>query len=422
MSCGRRFGDGAQIPQDVMPDVARRSVLFLTHEPPLPAVSGTRVRSSQLMRQLAQRGWRVRLFSLAPSAAPPADLEALHELVTEPVVEAFEPHPVARYARLAALVATGQAFQQGMFWAPGPARRLEAMLQEERFDAIVTGQLYMHPYVPPAFRSVEVLDCHNVELRRMETMAQALGWRPRGLVARVQRRTVSRYEQRAVAEVAHVLAVSDVERRYFEAVAPARVTLVPNGVDCGDLPPRAEVPPEPTLLFVGSLDYSANTDGVHHLLADVVPRVAHRDARITIVGGGPPPAIVQAAARSALEVEVTGRVPDTGPYFERSRMLVVPLRFGGGTRLKILEAFARGVPVVTTSIGCEGINVVHGRDAIVADDPATLARWIDRLLNDEPLCRSLAENGRRLAERAYDWEIVGESLEAALRPLTGSYI
>ena len=370
--------------------MAQRSVLFLTHEPPLPAVSGTRVRSSQLMRQLDQRGWRVRLFSLGPSAAAPADLEALRELATDPVVEAFEPHPIARYGRVAALVATGRAFQRAMFWAPEPARRLEAILRDERFDAIISGQLYMHPYVPRALHSMEVLDCYNVEMRRMETMAQALGWRPRGLVARAQRRPVGRYERRAVAEVAQILAVSDIERRYFETFAPGRATLVPNGVDCRELLPRLEVPPQPNLLFVGSLDYSANSDGVDHLLADVVPRVARRDARVTIVGGSPPPALVEAAARSSLEVEVTGRVPDTAPYFESSRMLVVPLRLGGGTRLKILEAFARGVPVVTTSICCEGIDVVHQREAIVADDPGLLARWIDRLLEDESLCKSLA--------------------------------
>lgn len=398
--------------------MAQRSVLFLTHEPPLPAVSGTRVRSSQLMRELRRRGWRVRLFSLAPSAAAPPDLEALRDLATDPVVESFEPYPIARYARLAALVATGQAFQRGMFWAPEPARRLKALLQEERFDVILTGQLYMHPYVPPAFRSAEVLDCHNVELRRVETMAQALGWRPRGLVARAQRGPVRRYERRATSEVAHVLAVSDIEQRHFEASAPGRVTVVSNGVDCGGLRPRLEVPFDPNLLFVGSLDYSANIDGVDHLLADVVPRVARRDARVTIVGGSPPPAIVEAAARSPLEVEVTGRVPDTGPYFERSRMLVVPLRFGGGTRLKILEALARGVPVVTTSLGCEGIDVVHERDAIIVDDPGLFALWIDRLLEDEPLCRSLAENGRRLVERLYDWEIVGEELEGALQRIS----
>lgn len=395
--------------------MAQRSVLFLTHEPPLPAVSGTRVRSSQLMRELRKRGWRVRLFTLAPRGAAPADLEALRELATDPVVEPFEPHPIARYGRLATQVATGQAFQRGMFWAPEPARRLKALLQEERFDAIVTGQLYMHPYVPRAFRSAEVLDCHNVELRRVETMAQALGWRPRGLVARAQRGPVRRYERRATSEVAHVLAVSDIEQRHFEASAPGRVTLVPNGVDCRGLRSRLEVPAEPNLLFVGSLDYSANIDGVDHLLADVVPLLGHRDAKLTIVGGSPPPALVEAAARGPLEVEVTGRVPDTAPYFERSRMLVVPLRFGGGTRLKILEALARGVPVVTTSIGCEGIDVVHERDAIVADDPRLLARWIERLLEDDALCASLAGNGRRLAERLYDWEIVGDELEGALR-------
>ena len=111
---------------------------------------------------------------------------------------------------------------------------------------------------------------------------------------------------------------------------------------------------------------------------------------------------------------MTGRVASTEPYFARSRLMVVPLRFGGGSRLKILESFARGVPVLTTAIGGEGLALEHGRDAIVEDDPARFAGWIERLLGDDELCRSLAREGRRTAERRYDWSAIGGRLAEAL--------
>jgi glycosyltransferase involved in cell wall biosynthesis len=208
--------------------------------------------------------------------------------------------------------------------------------------------------------------------------------------------------------------VSEPEKAFFERVAPGRVDLVPNGLLVREYIPRLRPVSEPTLLFVGSLNYSANTDAVLYLLRSVLPRLRRRDATLSIVGLAPPAVVFEAARHSTLATEVTGYVASVEPYFQRARILVVPLRYGGGTRLKILEAFAYGVPVVSTSVGAEGLGVRHEREVLLADDPVSFAREIDRLLDDDALAAQLATAGRKLVERRFDWHQIGRDLAAAL--------
>lgn len=394
--------------------------LFLTHTTPLPLVSGERIRSFHLMRELAHQGWTVALFSLLHSVPlAPEDERTLRDLCDEVILEPLRASTVPRFARLGRALVGGDSFHGHYFFSRAAARRLHAELDADAFDVLVPVTLYMYPYVPATLRDRTVLDTLNVEARRIEAMARTLPRELRGLVARAQLSAVRRYEAEAAAAVARVVAVSEDERRAFEELAPGKVDLVPNGVDCRAVQAREDLPREPGLLFVGSMDYGANVDAVEHLIDDVLPLLDRRDAKLTLVGSNPGRALGRAASRSPLDVDVAGFVPDTAPYFERSRLFVVPLRFGGGTRLKILEALARGVPVVTTSVGCEGLGLVHEQDVIVADEPGDFAAWIDRLLEDDELCRSLARRGRATVEARYDWPRIGKAFADALETVRG---
>jgi glycosyltransferase involved in cell wall biosynthesis len=395
-------------------------VLMLTHTTPLPLVSGERVRNFHLLRQLAHRDWAVSLFALRHGPAPSPEEEAtLGGLCERVVLEDLDASPLVRYRRLATSVLTRSAFHRRFFYSADAARRLAAWLDEEAFDVLVAESLYMYPYVPAGVRERTVLDTLNAEVSRVRAMASVLGRSPRGLAARLQLGAVARFEAEASRSVARVIAVSEEERRYFEELAPGRVEVVPNGVDCEAIAARSGVPVEPTLLFVGSMDYSANVDAVEHLIDDVLPGLERRDARVQIVGSNPRPAVRRAAERSPLEVEVLGHVPSTEPYFEAARLLVVPLRFGGGTRLKILEALARGVPVVSTPLGCEGLGLVHEHDVVVAEGPAGLAAAVDRLLADDALCLRLSREGRKTVEERYDWRRLGDDLERVVAAVGG---
>jgi glycosyltransferase involved in cell wall biosynthesis len=396
-----------------------RRVAFLTHTPPLPLWSGERIRSWHLVRELARHGWNVALFSLVHAGTAPSatDCAQLEEVCDEVVLMPFTVPGSRRRARLAADIARGRPFQARYFLDKPAAARARELLAGG-FDVIVISQLYMAPYVPNELLPRALLDSHNSESRRLATMDTALGISGRGIAARLQRVPVARYERLVAEQVARICAVSELDAAYFEALAPGRVDLVPNGVDCEGIAARSAVPPDPRLLFVGSLDYAANVDAVSWLARDVLRRVPS-GVMVDVVGSNPRRAVHRAAARSPVPVRVAGQVPDTGPYWARARVFIVPLRVGGGTRLKILEALARGVPVVSTSIGCEGLDLRHGEDLLVADDAAAFAASVARLLGDDELCASLARHGRATVEARYDWRAIGDGFHESVARVVG---
>jgi glycosyltransferase involved in cell wall biosynthesis len=387
--------------------------VFLNHEPPFPAVSGARIRSYHLLRELRRHGWSVGLFALTSPGDDEAAVRAgLSELCDDVVL-----HQLAggrdRYRRLLRALARREAFQAHYFHEAAAEQRLRASGLLDGADVVVTSLLYMHPYVPADLAAPVVFDTHNHEARRIASMVRSAPLSPRGLVGRVQRSVARDYEEAAVRAAWRTLAVSAAEQAAFEPVAPGRVALVPNGADLDGLPARTSLPAAPEALFVGTMSYHANQDGVRWLLEEILPASARDDLHLTVVGAGGPDWLPKLAARARQDVEVAGFVPDTAPWFERARALVVPLRIGGGTRLKILESLARGVPVLSTTLGCEGLDLEPGRDLLVEDDPRAFAAALDRLLADDELCRSLARNGRAAAA-AYDWPRIGDQLAAVL--------
>ena len=396
-------------------------VLFLTHTVPFPPVSGERIRNWSLARALRERGRSTALFSLGTeeaAAAPPAELGGAYDDVL--VVE--QQAGAARRARTLAAVARRRALHESAYLDRAAAARLRAWQPLASADLLVAS-LHMYPYVPAALRARTVLDPHNAEGRRLATMAAALGRTPRGLAARLQVGPVTRYERDAVRSVARTLAVSPQEAAIFEAYAPGRVDLVPNGVEADEALFRAEPPESRAILFVGSLDYSANLDAVRHLTRTIAGHLTTPGVTLVVAGSNPGRAATALGRSAPVEVEFLGHVPSLDESFRRARAFAVPLRFGGGTRLKILEALARGVPVVTTSIGCEGLDLESGRDLLVADDPAEFARSLDVLLTDDELCRRLAASGFEAVRRRYSWSAIGaafdEALARAAAPVSG---
>jgi glycosyltransferase involved in cell wall biosynthesis len=232
---------------------------------------------------------------------------------------------------------------------------------------------------------------------------------------------LAHYEGAAVSGADAVVAVSRADATALRRVGtPRRLTVVPNGVDTAALPLREGDGDGRSVLFTGTMDYRPNVDAVTWFVETVWPRVRSRrpDARFEIVGRAPRPAV---RALGAVEgVEVVGEVPAVEPYFRRAMAYVAPLRIGGGSRLKLLEAFAYGTPVVTTSLGAEGIDMTADRDALVVDAPDAFADALVGLLTDPARARALALAGRRLVEERYDWQALAPRLEQLYEELAGA--
>jgi glycosyltransferase involved in cell wall biosynthesis len=396
-----------------MTESRRPRALVLAHTVPFPLVSGERIRNQHLLRALRRGEWDITLFALdRGGSSTPADRQELAELCDAVHVVPIDP---SRWTQLRSVL-LGRPVYEKFFYDEGAQRELDVLLEEE-YDVIVVEALYMSVYLPDARRRQMLLDAHNAELLRVESMAAALGLTPRGVAARLQRRPLQRYERHVASTAAHVTCVSAEDAAYFERLAPGRVSVVPNGVDCEAIVARTGCPPDPSILFVGSMDYSANVDAVGYLAGEILPALDRHDVRVTVIGSNPRREAFEHARRSAVPIDILGFVADTTPHFARSRVFVVPLRFGGGTRLKILEALARGIPVVTTTLGCEGLDLRHEHDVVIADDPQEFAGWLERLLEDDELCTRLSRNGRRTVESRYDWKEIGERFDAVARSL-----
>jgi len=167
------------------------------------------------------------------------------------------------------------------------------------------------------------------------------------------------------------------------------------------------------ILTMGTLYYPPNADGIRWFIQDVFPLILRSlpEAKLTVVGKNPPKDFMRFASESLGRIVITGYVPDLDPYFADSTLMVIPVRAGGGMRVRILEAFARAMPVVTTTVGLEGIEAQPGEDVLVADNPKDFTDSVIRLLTDKTLQDQLSVNSRRLAEKKYDWQITLKDLE-----------
>jgi len=228
-------------------------------------------------------------------------------------------------------------------------------------------------------------------------------------------RKMLRYEQKAVRKFHHVIAVSDNDRALMSQwVDSDRITTVPTGVDLGEFRPSADgVEPKPIVTFVGAMDWEPNVDGVEYFCSEIWPDVKAEvpEAKLKIVGRNPDRRVQKWASDS---IEVTGRVPSVIEYLQQSSTVIVPLRIGGGTRLKIYEAMATGKAVVSTTIGAEGLDVQHGKDIILADDAKSFAQAVIMLLRDRDLRRRYGKAAAATAS-LYDWPAIGERFERILQ-------
>ncbi|HET7077607.1 MAG TPA: glycosyltransferase [Chloroflexia bacterium] len=400
-------------------------ILWLCSYAPYPPDFGGARRTYNLLAQAARAGHSIDLLALATGdpAQDAATVDALRalcahvELVRDPwalpaALGAADPAAVARKRRgqLQSLLSR-RSYQ---FYSHYSAR-LQAAL--DRRAAAVQYDLVQVEFSQMAYYRLPVgvpavLDLHNVEYEVLGRVAAGGGAPLRRLYNWAEYRKFRRAEPQLWRRFATLLVTSERDGVLVRQHLPgARPVVVPNGVDTAffhPAPPGAGPEPgaDPQIVFTGMMAYYPNHDGALYFADAIWPaiRQALPAARWLIVGVAPPPEV--RALDGTAGITVTGRVDDVRPYVWRSGASVVPLRMGGGTRLKIVEALAMGQAVVSTAVGCEGIAVAPGRNLVVADDPAAFAAAVVDLLRDPARAAAIGAAGRALADRAYSWPVV----------------
>jgi polysaccharide biosynthesis protein PslH len=293
------------------------------------------------------------------------------------------------------------------FAHPLVRRHLADWFSQRKFEVAVCDFLDAAVNFPQDLNVPSVLFQHNVESEIWRRHAENASNPVRKAIYGMEHRKMLRYEQSAVRKFQHVIAVSENDRTLMARwVAPELITVVPTGVDLAHYSPGPDASETaPLITFVGAMDWEPNVDGVDYFCGEIWPliRAEVAEARLRIVGRNP----VRRVQRWASDtVEITGEVPSVVEHLRQSAVVIVPLRIGGGTRLKIYEAMATAKAVVSTRVGAEGLDIEHGRDIILADDPRSFSQAVVMMLRDPSLRRRYGTAAREKASR-YDWPAIG---------------
>lgn len=369
--------------------------------------SGTRV--YELVRALARRH-QVTVVTY-PFDSDDGYAEGLrHQGVTVHVIDRTKPSSLRRRFDQLLSVASPMPFHVRELRSPAMQQALDGLVTGGSFDVVqIEGSQLCSLRVPSG--PVLVLDEHNVEYEVLRRMSEGERTALRRFFSALEYRKFRRTEVRSWRRVGGVAVTSERELQEVTRQAPAAVTaVVPNAVDPDHFRPDHTVEAPGSMLFMGTLDYRPNVDAVEYLVEEILPEVKgiRPDATLTIVGQGEP-RILQRFRHPG--VTVTGRVPDVRPYLARAAAAVVPVRIGGGTRLKVVEALSMEKAVVSTSLGCEGLAVTPGTHLLVADTGAGFAAAVGRVLTDAGEARRLGSAGRALVLERYSWARSAARLE-----------
>lgn len=398
-------------------------ILMVSMSFPLPLKSGGRLRVFHLIRHLSARH-RITLLTQADSPEDVArHLPELERLCERVIVVPWR----------AGIAAFAWRVLRGVRWwrdlplsvlnkrSAGMIRTLHAVLGRERFDVVQLDWIQMMQHVHaqdrPLLARRGVLVAHDVAWLPLARRAQVTV----GALRRVWRREarlMRAYEESEWRRVARVVAMSEDDAARVRPITD-RVAVVPNGVDAAHYADCAREPrTSKTLLFVGWFRHDPNVDAIRWFLESIYGLIAtrHPDARLRIVGAHAPRAIARAAARWPT-VDLVGYVQDVRPFLSDSMVSIVPLRVGGGTRLKILESMAAGTPVVSTAVGCEGLAVEPGRHLLVGETPEAFAGAVSELLDDAARRERVAREALAFVRSHYDWLRAADALDGVYHSL-----
>jgi glycosyltransferase involved in cell wall biosynthesis len=399
-------------------------ILWVKADKLLPVQNGGNIRTYHVLRYLSERH-QLTFYSYYGGAPDPGYERELQRQLPGAVAVCTgkrELSGVARGLDYLSHLGAHAPYAVSRFAGARVQKQLQTWFREQRYDVAVCDFLDAAINFPGRLNIPSVLFQHNVESEIWRRHADTAGNPVKKMLYRMEFRKMLRYERAAVRKFQHVIAVSENDRALMTKwVDGDRVTVVPTGVDLAQYRPAPNPldTSAPLVTFVGAMDWEPNVDGVEYFCAEVWPAIKAEvpQARLRIVGRNPDRRVQKWASNSINNdnsIEVTGRVPSVVEHLRQSAVIIVPLRIGGGTRLKIYEAMATGKAVVSTTIGAEGLDVHHGHDIMLADDPRSFAQAVIMLLRD-PELRRRYENAAAETAARYDWPAIGERFSEVLQ-------
>ena len=402
----------------------RLNILCVSQMPASPPRFGAQARMHGLMTQLARRHDLTAVMLVDEEFDVEECRRAMQVYCREVVLvpnSCGREGAAKRLLQLQSLVSR-RSFDRLRVTVPALQQALDRVLRATRFDIVNLEFPYLGHCVlrqaPPGEKLPPlVVDSHEIAYDLARQFAVAGANSGRRLYASANWRKLRREELGIYREADGVyLCSAEDEQRLLDQIPEARTVVIPNAADVDYYQPRPTDPPPDgrTVVYFGLLSTVPNIDAVIHFVQDIWPRVAkaNPEARCKSIGGRPPPSLL---ALAGPRVELTGFVPDLRPHLAAAAAVVVPLRLGGGTRLKIVEAMAMGKAIVSTTLGAEGIETVPGRDILIEDQPVAFADAVNRLLAEPSVASHIGQSARRLAVERYAWSGAAQALEGFYR-------
>lgn len=369
------------------------NILFVVPRNPEPPDTGGKIRTYNLIKQARAHGHEVTVLPFF----------GRDSVSTKTVLSAIRlglPLSVAKYRNYKMAEAINRA------------------IREKSIDLVHFDHVHMGQYIDICPGIPCIIDEHNVECLILKRLAQNTRNPLKRIIFLREQSRMAALEVRVCSKAFRVLFVSEEDRQNYGQLGADfnNIVVVPNGVDVEYFRSTVHSPQsaEESVVFTGSMDWLPNSDSVEYFCKEILPFVWAQNPEVKFyVVGKNPPRNIKKLGQNDPRIIVTGGVVDVRPYVEKAKIFVVPLRIGGGTRLKILEAMSMEKAVVSTTIGAEGIRCVDGRDIALADTPQAFADKILGLLRDEAKRAELGSAGRHLVLGAYDWKVVGQKLNKA---------
>jgi glycosyltransferase involved in cell wall biosynthesis len=404
----------------------RLNILYVSQMPASPPRFGAQARLHGLMTQLAQRH-DITAVVLVDDEFDIEECRVAMQAYCREVVLIKNPYGrdglAKRLLQLRSVVST-RSFERLRVVVPEMQQALDKVLRAKRFDIVnleftFLGHCDLRQAPPGVMIPALVVDSHNIDYDLARQYTRTGGSLLRRLYAEVNWRKL-RHEELGTyrdADGVYLCSVAD-QQRLLDDVPAARTMVIPNAADVDFYKPRP-TDPQPdgrTIVFFGLMSYMPNIDGATWFIQEIWPRIAdaNPDARCKIIGGSPSP---QLLALAGPRIEFTGFVPDLRPHLAEAAAVIVPLRLGGGTRLKIVEAMAMGKAMVSTTLGAEGIDAVPGREILIEDQPDAFADAVARLLSEPELAKRIGNSARQLSEARYAWSAAAMALEGFYRQI-----